>query len=100
MGYNTQRMKHVQRSHSPVQSLVGTSWRVLQGFIQGRLLGSSRPALPSPATQRILIFTAWLLGLAVQIFVVWLLSETVSLAIGLFELWAFLAEQYVEETAP
>ena len=54
--------------------------------------------VPAFLTQALLIRIGLIVGLMVQMVLLWLLGELVSLCISLFEVWAELAAKHLEIT--
>lgn len=91
-------MKQLRYGHEMIVPLVVALSRAVTAALGRRLLPLGRRLLPGPAGRR--IFAGVLLGvsLLVQILLLWMIGELVSLCIDVMELWAVLARKHLEIT--
>ena len=86
----------IDRYRAVTSSLALVSWVRTQ--IGRRCPLMLRRPILSPAAKRGLAYAALILGLVVQLVLLWLLGELIDLAISLMELWAELARKHLELT--
>lgn len=89
-------MTHLAYVHSPNVSLVGamTSW--IRHILPVSLLDPPKETPRRVWPRRICMLVGWLLAVSVQFGLLWLVSELVSVAHGLMELWLELANQQLD----
>lgn len=91
-------MRYLRYSHEVVIPLAVALSRAVTAALGRRLLPLGRRLLPGPAGRRILAGLLLGVSLVVQILLVWMIGELVSLCIDLAELWAVLAKKHLEIT--
>lgn len=91
-------MRYLRYSHEVVIPLAVALSRAVTVALGRRLLPLGRRLLPGPAGRRILAGLLLGVSLVVQILLVWMIGELVSLCIDLAELWAVLAKKHLEIT--
>jgi hypothetical protein len=94
-------MRHPQRTAHPQEPavpprLAGKTGRAARGT--GELLRRLAGPYLSLQVRRAAIYTLLLLGLAIQVGLVWLAGELVELYVSAVELWAELARKHLEIT--
>jgi hypothetical protein len=91
-------MKYLAYSHAAVTPLALALGRWLyQGIVRFLVPRGSGPLL-SRRRRRILIAAGVVLSLLLQVVLLWLLGEMISLCIALMEVWAELAAKHLEIT--
>lgn len=90
-------MKQLVYVHAKLTPLVVVLSRAVTTWIVRRLWPVVSRLLPAEKAGLLAIRILWLLGLVCQAVMVWLLSELVTLAIGLYELWAVMAQAYLDK---
>jgi hypothetical protein len=92
-------MKHVQYAHAAVKPIVAEIHRLLMVFLDSRLRPHLSRLFPSRKGRRIIARSMWCLGLLMQVLLLWLLGELISLCIDVMNLWALLAAHHYAITA-
>ena len=89
-------MTHIAYTHSPNVSLVGamTSW--IRHILPVTLIDPPSETRGRVWPRRLLICLGWLIAVATQFGLLWLLREVISVAHGLMELWLQLANQQLD----
>jgi hypothetical protein len=89
-------MKQLLYVHTLARPIVASVHAAIMTAVGRRFLSVGRRLIPGERGRRIVAGLLWALGLVLQVVLVWLLSELVTLCIDLMELWALLARKYVE----
>jgi hypothetical protein len=88
-------MSHLPYDHALTPPLTVVLFRWLVAACR-RLIGPALSRLlPGEKGRRILTWILWALGLVLQLAMIWMLQQLVDLCIDLYELWAFMATQFV-----
>lgn len=90
-------MSHLPYSHAIAPPLTVVMFRAIVRWLR-RLIGPALSRLmPAGNGRHWITVSLWLLGLLVQVILLVILKEVVELCISLFELWAFLAGEFVDK---
>lgn len=88
-------MKHLLYTHSRVRSLMSGLWALIWAIVSSRLRPVLVRMLPGRRNRRLISSVLVIVGLVAQAFMIVLLAELVDLCISLYELWAYMAGEFV-----
>lgn len=88
-------MKHLLYTHSRVRSLLSASVAAIAAIVSRKLLPVLVRILPGPEHHRLIGCILVGVSLVAQAFMLVLLAELVDLCIALYELWAYMAGEFV-----
>jgi hypothetical protein len=92
-------MKYLRYSHELMTPLLAVAWTATRASLRYGIDFLRRARLLSPGSRQILTWLLIAVGLVLQMGLVWLVGELVSLCIDVMALWAELAVKHLEITS-
>lgn len=91
-------MKHLRYRHEMMVPLVAAFGRVVAAAVGRRLSPALGRLLPGRRGRRIIAGILLGVSLAIQVVLVWLIGELITVVVDVMELWALLAKKHLEIT--